>query len=1025
MGRRGIIGLAWLPIVAALGCGDLDVTNDGPLPPNPEDWVCQDSVVVLSRAETARWCGDNVGQGEPLPPDLRSPPFLPALDEKNAFDDRLLHFIRSRTYANDLNWHSDRNWRMTGPYVGKIGSGEFFGVHSSAVRIYYSPEVIEWLCNFREGELPDGAMILKEQFPINEDLGITTDLQGCMQIEADPPPTNWTFFIKQNGASRDGWYQGSARAAAAESDEQRWRIGNPPVFDRSAITTEDFYPGPIPPIVRDPDWYPSGYLFLRGQKFPDIAWVYQQYGSWCINCHASAVSESTFATLVNVITPGTKFKQYSPDLSLLIDENFEGELHIPQRIALTFLESQNAAGFTSPFAEPLAQPTQAFLDFYGQIPPVPFSRAWEVRLPAESWDHQLAFAEAPPQFLTSDQCIGCHDATFFNLMPPNMLFETEQNGETTRLNLSPYAEWKASPLGQAGRDPIFFAQVQGETNFFADTGLAGLSDPKICIETTCLHCHGVMGQRQYQIDTEGEDDEGCIDLFGIRPLPGVPVGKPLSASAVSQWPGSADTSLERYGSLARDGISCTVCHHISPEGFGSDAIYTGNFITGPPDEIYGPYQEVVDDPMQNSLGITPQFGEQMVQADVCGTCHNILLPIVSNEGELLDFSYEQTTHLEWQNSVYAPGRSDFITCQGCHMPDNFEGQPLENFRIANIQSTQLPPVQNRLPADQVEVEPRERYARHTLHGLNVFLNEMFQEFPLLLGARQVDFMTGVATELPLAAARNSFLYMARNQTAEVAIDSAELGADGVLQAFVTVTNHAGHYLPSGVNFRRVFLEFLVNDAEGNILWASGRTNDVGAIIEGADGPVLPSELLLENPQALQPHYQRIEREDQVQIYQELVSDSAGDITTSFLRRVTTLKNNRIRPRGFDPAFFASNPSRFVQELAEIPGEARFDPYYTDPALTGADQIEYLVSLSPEAAARVDHVSVRVYNQSIPPFYLQQRFAAADLGPGETSEIDRLYYLTSHLNTDALAEDGEPFIEDWKLRLAEAAAPVGR
>ena len=61
------------------------------------------------------------------------------------------------------------NWRLTGPYVGKIGSGESFGTHP-AVRIYYSPEVVDWLCNGREGEIPDGAMIVKEMHKINKKL---------------------------------------------------------------------------------------------------------------------------------------------------------------------------------------------------------------------------------------------------------------------------------------------------------------------------------------------------------------------------------------------------------------------------------------------------------------------------------------------------------------------------------------------------------------------------------------------------------------------------------------------------------------------------------------------------------------------------------------------------------------------------------------------------------------------------------------------------------------------------------------
>ena len=455
------------------------------------------------------------------------------------------------------------------------------------------------------------------------------------------------------------------------------------------------------------------------------------------------------------------------------------------------------------------------------------------------------------------------------------------------------------------------------------------------------------------------------------------------------------------------------------EGFGTDSIYTGNFVTGPPTEIYGPFRDVVVKPMQQSIGINPEFGEQTLNANLWGTCHNILLPIVTNQGELLGFSYEQTTDLEWQNSVYAQGRSESKTCQGCHMPDTFHGEKLE-FKIANIEDDTLPPSPNRLPNSEINLRERSNYARHTLHGLNVFLNEMFQEFPLILGTRQIDFMSGVATELPLITARKSFLDMARNQTADLEILSTEFTADGQLKVTVKVTNKAGHYLPSGVNFRRVFLEFLVNDSQGNVLWASGRTNSVGAIIEGVDGPVLPTELVLENPQAFQPHYETITSEDQVQIYQEVVADSNGNITTSFLRRVFTIKNNRLRPEGFDPAFFFESSSPFVRDLAEIPGNAKFDPYYTDPSLTGADIIEYIVPVT----ASADNIKVTLYNQSIPPFYLQQRFNDANVGAAEKENIERLYYLTSHLNTQgAKDKNGEAFIEDWKLMLATDTATI--
>jgi hypothetical protein len=210
----------------------------------------------------------------------------------------------------------------------------------------------------------------------------------------------------------------------------------------------------------------------------------------------------------------------------------------------------------------------------------------------------------------------------------------------------------------------------------------------------------------------------------------------------------------------------------------------------------------------------------------------------------------------------------------------------------------------------------------------------------------------------------------------------------------------------------------VRDSEGNTLWASGRTNDLGAIVDGTTNIVLPSEEPVKFPNApFQPHYGMITSEDQVQIYQELVEDSTGELTTSFLRRVTEVKDNRIRPKGYDSEFFAMNPSPFIQALAVTPGQAASDPYYTDPELTGADVITYLVSLEEVPLEEMHDVKVTLYNQSIPPFYLQQRFRDASVGPAESSEIGRLYYITSHLDVEEVEDgDDKQVLKDWKLYL---------
>lgn len=144
----------------------------------------------------------------------------------------------------------------------------------------------------------------------------------------------------------------------------------------------------------------------------------------------------------------------------------------------------------------------------------------------------------------------------------------------------------------------------------------------------------------------------------------------------------------------------------------------------------------------------------------------------------------------------------------------------------------------------------------------------------------------------------------------------------------------------------------------------------------------------------------------------------GQLTTGFLRRCDDLKDNRIRPRGFDPAFYAANPSPYISKLAECHGAVCDDPYYQDPQLTGADLISYRIDLPGQTLDQVDRLTVRLLNQSIPPPFLRERFRDAGIGPANGDDIGRLFYLTNHLNTGNREPDGGPgFIRDWKLEVA--------
>jgi mono/diheme cytochrome c family protein len=993
------------------------------LPSNPKKWVCQDSLPA-TQEEIDEWCESHTDRGLPLPPELRNPP--PVSDFANYLDysNRLKNFLTSQSYK-DLGWVSDAHWRLSGPSANPPG-GNFshnYGPHFP-LKVYYSPEMVDWLCHGRSGQIPDGAMMVKAMAfysnPLSGDLETTVAADGCMDLQQTTTtgmpisPILWAPMLKSHNSSYDGWLW-----MLQQVDLSFLGIPPqfpPPLFDESAFTEAI----PMSPMMADPSWYPTGSILEEpappNLKVPDVVMLNPLAGfPYCLSCHSTAKSESTFASMDNILGAELRYKAFP--------------------IAAMPTPTPTASNF-SPFPRPLSQPSGDFLSYFDQIPPVSFDEVWATRMPAESYEQQVTTTPSgPPQFLTAAHCNACHNATPQSALLPKMVYAEDQAARSSRLrNLSPYGEWRVSPMGLAGRDPVFFSQLQGETN--------NLSQQTTCIENTCLHCHAVMGQRQLAIDTKSQGDEACRDMFPAAPPPQVPFGEPLQRSVLQQWPGSAQSDEQIYGALGRDGVSCTVCHHIADKRLGRENTATGNFITGSPDVLYGPYknQTIVTKPMQHALDVRPEFARQIGSSELCGSCHDILLPVFDNSGQRVGASYEQSTYLEWLNSERGRPGPKFRSCQNCHMPTRYKGSDL-HFKIANSESTdQFPPTTNRLPGRDIKLTRRNRFHRHSLHGLNGFLNEFFQQFPLILGFQQVDWMseqpspldppappfgTNFVMDLPLFTGFESILRMAENQTAELEIGPVRKTRDGRLSTVVTVRNLTGHDLPTGVGFRRMFLQFLVLDKQGTTLWASGRTNELGFILDGLTDQVLDSEQPVRFPDApIQPHYQLISSGSQVQIYQELVRDSGGALTTSFLRRVHYLKDNRIRPKGFDPQFFARSGSPYIRELAVLHGEEANDPYYVNPRLTGADKIEYRIPLDSATLSRAHHVQVTLYYQSIPPFYLQQRFQDASQGPENRDDIQRLYYLTSHLNLDdAKSEAGEPVLAGWKLQIAEGARQV--
>jgi hypothetical protein len=846
------------------------------------------------------------------------------------FEKKILGFLQNGGYKS-LKWCVDKGVRDTGAYSKSV----YYGTHP-VVRIFYSPKVMSWLTGGRGGNVPDGAMIVKEQYtpPSARYAGMSDDHL--------PGVSDWTIMIRDAKGSKDGWFWGE---------------------------------------------------FFDGMKFDDDQFPFQYpwagFGLYCLRCHATAEKELTFSALENI-------------------KGFPGiPISFPDDGSWRTAASSNAIhGKTFPLTalQPGRQASLEFLRTFNSIPGVPFSSVQ--KMVSETYDNVPSPGIGPGQFISSSQCMSCH-AGLTGPFGPTMFLPSPSAapGTVSGANVSPYGEWRWSPMGLAGRDPIFFAQLETEFAYFNTLPPPRREHLTTMVRNACLTCHGAMGKRQLDTDNGGTGDFQLSFLY-------------ITDRSHPDF---------KYGALARDGISCGVCHRnapdqappgVSPLEYFLKTSITGHFQVTAPDRLFGPFKddEIAPYPMETGTGIKPEFNSYIKSSRMCGSCHTIDLPVVDSS-KPDEMKIEQATYLEWLNSQYqtefgVPG-ANAKSCGDCHMPGNYHSEkkgidvPQIQQKIAIVEDETYPAAEHRVPTDKITVRVRkEGFRRHEFLGLNVFLLQMFDQFNDVLGVRKDDYMSGSKTDLQDAI--DNFVRQARSDTAQVTISSTVTGAQQI-EAKVAVTNLTGHRFPSGVSFRRMFVELLVTDDKQNVVWASGRTNGLGVIVDGSGKP-LPSEFFAEYKdsrgqvrQRYQPHYEIISAQDQVQIYEELSLDADGKFTTNFTRRDVQVKDNRLLPIGWTSK--GPDPSlngRYL-DATHPEGSAAKDPDYQD-GRAGTDHITYKIKLPPGVDASKCRVQATLYYQTIPPYYLNQRFTAAPNGDA----TKRLYYLTSNLNLS-----GTP-VKDWKL-----------
>jgi mono/diheme cytochrome c family protein len=731
-------------------------------------------------------------------------------------------------------------------------------------------------------------------------------------------------------------------------------------------------------------------VYTPGLTFSPTQYPNAGFGLYCLRCHASAEHAGTFSSLENIHGfPG------EPVVYRVDDSWRVSATSVPS----TAHDKNLTLASRAPAASPVPLAVQTF--------------------PAEPLDAMLSNPHATREFITSDQCIGCHSAaTSAQTFGPAMWLDagaTPEPGATPAgMNVSEYGEWRWSPMALAGRDPVFYAQLESELAYLRTLPPARHpAQLQQLVVDTCTQCHGAMGKRTFALDHPGRAYSQNF-VFDANPA----------------------REDFHYGGLARDGISCTVCHRAvppkTPPGQAPLAYFlenkiNGRFDAGAPDKLYGPFENklIVTHQMKEALGITPAFSRYVKSSQLCGSCHTINLPVMDHPlsgAEIYGHDVEQNTYVEWINSrfqtEYRPGPGA-KSCQDCHMRGGFADGKLKldvaqiATRIALVQDASYPQTSHLAKARDVDVRYRKSgFRRHELLGLNALLLELFKTNPDVLGVHLSDYMTGRTGDLD--AAIGNVVKQAADGAATVSVAARIEG--GKLVADVTVANLTGHRFPSGVGFRRAFLDVEAFDSSttpARRLFASGRTNDRGVIV-GADGTPLPSETFARDAggrEQYQPHYDRsfpIVSPDQVQIFEELTRDVDGNFTTSFIRRDKVVKDNRILPAGWHangPAGVAL-PKHFLE--ATLPqGRAATDPAFVDGA--GHAVVRYEIPLPAGADPARLRVEATLYYQSWAPYFIVAR----------TSQPDRASRRLRAL-VDALSLDGTA-LAGWKLRIASTSA----
>jgi mono/diheme cytochrome c family protein len=243
-----------------------------------------------------------------------------------------------------------------------------------------------------------------------------------VRVWYSPSLFNWMTVLNRQGPVPDGAIvvKEQYQTLTAPMHEQTVRVKDSTISWDGWYWADLVFPSPADPNAPPPK--PA-----TGRAEPQVQ--FNGTGLYCVNCHASAINNQGTYSSTEYISPHGSIEPGEGSDSTLSDGGAQ-----PQNLDATQINSLEAE-LAPRFGDHLPSAVLKNLRPLQQVK-VPC-------IVSQTYDHvvvESAKKGGPREFVTSDECANCHNATgTLAGMIPNMIF----GGDTdTPVNLSQYGEWR-------------------------------------------------------------------------------------------------------------------------------------------------------------------------------------------------------------------------------------------------------------------------------------------------------------------------------------------------------------------------------------------------------------------------------------------------------------------------------------------------------------------------------------------------------------------------------------------------------